>query len=147
MRVFSRRVARYDSGPNLTSLVDVVMVVLIFLMLAGSFSAARVVKGPTAVSPHGCVMAANVLEIYVRSNPAKHSFVALVGSERIEGDPDELAARLEARHHGYLVAGTDPAAVQVIVCPAGGVSYQDVLSVYESARRGGFGRVAFARSR
>ena len=27
----------YDSGPNMTPLVDVVMVILIFLMLAGSF--------------------------------------------------------------------------------------------------------------
>ena len=33
----SHRQIHYESGPNMTPLVDVVMVILIFLMLAGSF--------------------------------------------------------------------------------------------------------------
>src|SRR5437016_5777165 len=37
MRVSGAKKVHYDSGPNMTPLVDVVMVILIFLMLAGSF--------------------------------------------------------------------------------------------------------------
>ena len=37
MRIKGAKAVHYDSGPNMTPLVDVVMVILIFLMLAGSF--------------------------------------------------------------------------------------------------------------
>src|SRR6187431_149579 len=37
MKVEGAKQVHYDSGPNMTPLVDVVMVILIFLMLAGSF--------------------------------------------------------------------------------------------------------------
>src|SRR5687768_14001620 len=37
MKVAAAKHARFESGPNMTPLVDVVMVILIFLMLAGSF--------------------------------------------------------------------------------------------------------------
>src|SRR5215210_3805039 len=38
MRLQGAKQVHYDSGPNMTPLVDVVMVILIFLMLAGSFA-------------------------------------------------------------------------------------------------------------
>ena len=38
MKVSGAKKVHYDSGPNMTPLVDVVMVILIFLMLAGSFA-------------------------------------------------------------------------------------------------------------
>src|ERR1700727_2107606 len=38
MKINAARGIHYDSGPNMTPLVDVVMVILIFLMLAGSFA-------------------------------------------------------------------------------------------------------------
>src|SRR5579862_1559706 len=37
MKIRGAKKVHYDSGPNMTPLVDVVMVILIFLMLAGSF--------------------------------------------------------------------------------------------------------------
>src|SRR6476659_2821250 len=37
MKISGAKKVHYDSGPNMTPLVDVVMVILIFLMLAGSF--------------------------------------------------------------------------------------------------------------
>src|SRR5687767_1491415 len=39
MKLQGAKKVHYDSGPNMTPLVDVVMVILIFLMLAGSFGA------------------------------------------------------------------------------------------------------------
>src|SRR5476651_500867 len=38
MKVKGAKQVHYDAGPNMTPLVDVVMVILIFLMLAGSFA-------------------------------------------------------------------------------------------------------------
>src|SRR6476469_5679414 len=40
MKIKGAKSVHYDSGPNMTPLVDVVMVILIFLMLTGSFGAA-----------------------------------------------------------------------------------------------------------
>src|SRR3954468_3744540 len=37
MKIQGAKKVHYDSGPNMTPLVDVVMVILIFLMLTGSF--------------------------------------------------------------------------------------------------------------
>src|SRR5438270_3526601 len=37
MKIQGGKKIHYDSGPNMTPLVDIVMVILIFLMLAGSF--------------------------------------------------------------------------------------------------------------
>src|SRR4028118_642974 len=37
MKLRAAKAVHYESGPNMTPLVDVVMVILIFLMLAGSF--------------------------------------------------------------------------------------------------------------
>src|SRR4051812_15504104 len=37
MKIRVSQKVHYDSGPNMTPLVDVVMVILIFLMLCGSF--------------------------------------------------------------------------------------------------------------
>ena len=37
MKISGAKKVHYDSGPNMTPLVDVVMVILIFLMLCGSF--------------------------------------------------------------------------------------------------------------
>src|SRR5450432_738215 len=41
MKIQGAKRIHYNSGPNLTPLVDVVMVILIFLMLAGNFGVAE----------------------------------------------------------------------------------------------------------
>ena len=41
MKLQGARKVRYDAGPNMIPLVDVVMVILIFFMLAGSFVGAE----------------------------------------------------------------------------------------------------------
>src|SRR5207253_2215594 len=42
MKIKGAKAVHYDSGPNITPLVVVVMVILIFLMLAGSFGASAI---------------------------------------------------------------------------------------------------------
>src|ERR1044071_8841502 len=39
MKIKGAKAVHYDTGPNMTPLVDIVMVILIFLMLTGSFAA------------------------------------------------------------------------------------------------------------
>ena len=39
MKMKAAKKVSYDSGPNMTPLVDVVMVILIFLMMVGNFGA------------------------------------------------------------------------------------------------------------
>ena len=39
MKMKSAQKIHYDAGPNMTPLVDIVMVILIFLMLTGTFTA------------------------------------------------------------------------------------------------------------
>ena len=41
MKIQVSRKIHYDSGPNMTPLVDVVMVILIFMMLVGQFIGAE----------------------------------------------------------------------------------------------------------
>src|SRR5436190_17504669 len=41
MKLRGAKKVHYDAGPNMTPLVDVVMVIRIFLMLAGSFAGAE----------------------------------------------------------------------------------------------------------
>jgi hypothetical protein len=41
MKLTTSKKIHYDSGPNMTPMVDVVMVILVFLMLAGSFAGAE----------------------------------------------------------------------------------------------------------
>ena len=147
MRVFNARAVRYDPGPNLTSLVDVVMVVLIFLMLAGSFAGLRILPGPAAASARGAVRDANSLDVRVGENPVSHRMVVTAAGVGSYTDVQELLAGLRAKHDSYAAAGIGPETIQIIIRPTGGVSYQHVLTVYETVQRANFRRVAFAATR
>src|SRR5580765_6826661 len=91
----------YDSGPNLTPMVDVVMVILIFLMLAGSFvGAEHYLVSNLPFSPSGAgdtkvppgFIPDEPLDIRVDS-PIPDQFVATAGQIRT-GDAAVLTAAL-----------------------------------------------------
>ena len=149
MRVLKRREVRYDSGPNMTPLVDVVMVILIFLMLAGSIGAARVLQGPLTRGGNraGSFTQALSLDLRVQEDPTSGSFLATGPDFRIAGDATALLSALEGKRRAYEAAGIQPADVQVVIRPAWNVSYQHLLNVYEAAGRAHFSRVALAASR
>src|SRR5437762_14167338 len=100
MRIQGARKVHYDSGPNMTPLVDVVMVILIFLMLAGSFTgaehylisqAAYSKSGAGgATPPPGGIPQDEPLEVRVDS-PTPDRFHVRFGQVSIDNNPQQLA--------------------------------------------------------
>jgi biopolymer transport protein ExbD len=152
MRFPASRKIHYDSGPNLTPLVDVVMVILIFLMLVGSFGASehfrvrnRPIKqtGPGRTTPPAGWVADTTLEI--RVDPRGAGFEAVAGRIRVT-DARQLEEQLRRMLEQFQQAGTPPDKVQVIIGPGKVVRYEHLIRVYESALSAGFTKVAFATS-
>src|ERR1700753_2777622 len=92
MKINAARTVHYDSGPNMTQLVDVVMVILIFLMLAGSFAGAEhylvrnvpyTPKGAAGAPPPPGFVPDEPLEIRVDS-PVADRFVARAGQIQVD---------------------------------------------------------------
>src|SRR5687767_16026267 len=104
MKIQGAKKVHYDSGPNMTPLVDVVMVILIFLMLAGSFVSAEhflvsnlpVVQGGAGAEqlPPGFIPD-EPIDIRVDNDAATGSFVASAGQIRT-GDIEALTKQLRA---------------------------------------------------
>ena len=142
---------RLDSGPNMTPLVDVVMVILIFLMLAGSFVTGRFLKaqavGSTASpAPVTTMPATQPLDVFVDQSGVNDGFVARFGDETVHGDRDLLMRKLAGRRAGFESVGTAAEDVQVVIRPSPHVPYEQVAHVYEAALRAKFVKVAFATS-
>lgn len=144
--------AHYDAGPNLTPLVDVVMVILIFLMLAGSFGGMEHYlvsnlplkqSGPGSTAPPAGWVPDTPLEI--RVDPAGEGFRAVAG--RIQtSNIDALRQQLETMREQFRQAGTEPDNVQVVISPSKIVRYENLIHIYEAALDAGFTKVAFATS-
>src|SRR5215208_2106354 len=102
MKLKGAKQVHYDSGPNMTPLVDVVMVILIFLMMAGSFtqggwflqSTVPIKKsgGAKVELPPGVLPDETQLELRIDNSP--DGFKVLMGDIRIVGDRELLKGRL-----------------------------------------------------
>ncbi len=105
MKIKGAKKVHYDSGPNMTPLVDVVMVILIFLMLAGSFEQGRVVPAEQHADQEGGrrrrdapkpgTIPDEPLDIRVDNSP--DGFRVVAGDIRSTGDRDSLKAALEQK--------------------------------------------------
>jgi biopolymer transport protein ExbD len=138
----------------MTPLVDVVMVILIFLMLAGSFerggwflqSSMPIKKeggGKTEVDP--TKVPDQNLEI--RVDNSGDGFVARIGGDvTVRGDRAQLKTALEGKREMFTKTDTNIDKVQVVLMPGRNVKYNNVILVYEAALRAGFKRVGFATS-
>jgi len=154
MKISGAKQVHYDSGPNMTPLVDVVMVILIFLMLAGTFGGTEWYLtsnlpyspkgGGAAQLPPGFVPD-QPLEIKVDS-PVPDRFIA-----RVEGytadDINKLSAVLIKMRDKLAAAGSPPDKVQVIISPARNVKYKFITDVYTAANQAQFQKVGFAPAR
>lgn len=149
---FRMRTARSEAskafGPNMTPMVDIVMVILIFFM-AGS-----VFLGPewflnVGMAPSvgaGEARPANRFEL-----PTAREVVRLRvgedGAARVDGLGVEGGSveRLAARIEEMRAEGTS-AAVRVVIEPARGSAYQDVIRVYDVCAGGGFAGVGLSKT-
>lgn len=144
---------RFESGPNMTPLVDVVMVILIFLMLVGTFasgewylqqttglmdassSASRTPPPPGYVPDEPIVIRV--------SEPTPDTFLA-VADAISTGDKDDLAAKLLALRRKLERIGKPVDKVAVYIQPQPSVHHRHYMAVYEAALSAGFTKVSFA---
>jgi len=151
MKIRGARKVHYDSGPNMTPLVDVVMVILIFLMLAGSFAGAEhylvsnvpyTPKGAGGEPPPPGFVPDTPVEIRVDS-PTADRFVARVESATAD-DAMRLKAVLEKLRNQLESAGTKRDKVQIVISPGRNVKYKFLVEVYQAALQAQFEKVGFS---
>jgi biopolymer transport protein ExbD len=154
MRIRGAKQIHYDSGPTMTPLVDVVMVILIFLMLASSgfvgaehFLVSNLPLSQTGAGnaqlPPGFIPD-EPIDIRVDA-PTPDAFMASAGRIRT-GDTKALAAQLKAMRLALNQAGKDDDHIQVKIGPGKNVKYKFLVEVYEAALNAGYKKVAFATS-
>jgi biopolymer transport protein ExbD len=156
MKIRGAKQIHYDSGPNMTPLVDVVMVILIFLMLAGTFTGnewylvsnlpLRQTGGGNVAPPPGGFPTDEPLEIRVDENATRDGFIARAGQVQTS-DAKILAAGLAKMNDEFSKAGKGPDKVQVIISPGRAVKYEYLVAVYQAALDAKFVKVGFASSR
>ena len=155
MKIKGAKQVHYDSGPNMTPLVDVVMVILIFLMLAGSFVGAEHFlvsnlpfseKGAGASAPPAGFIPDEPLDIRVDPRATGDGFVASAGQIRVDNNQDALTTQLIRMRKQLNAAGKPTNQIQVKINPGKNVKYKHLIAVYEAALRADFEKVAFATS-
>jgi biopolymer transport protein ExbD len=153
VKISGAKKIHYDSGPNMTPLVDVVMVILIFLMLAGSsFVGAEHFLVSNALSPTGAgntqlppgFIPDEPIDIRVDS-PNPDQFIATAGRIKT-GDTKALTQQLKSMRLALNQAGKDDDHIQVKIGPGKNVKYRFLVDVYEAALNAGYKKVAFATS-
>lgn len=154
MKIRGAKKVHYDSGPNMTPLVDVVMVILIFLMLAGSFIGTEhylssnlpmTDRGGGGEAPPPGFVPDVPLEIFV-SSPSPDRYLARVDTISTY-DARELTRMLERKRDAQRRTGKSIDDIQVIISPTRGVKFRFLVEVYEAAMRADFKKIAFAPSR
>src|SRR5690348_4168645 len=113
MKVQGAKKVHYDSGPNMTPLVDVVMVILIFLMLCGSFGGIEhylasnlpVVKSGGAKSDVKSAFDDIQLDVRVDAPSNSNTWTARFGDVTTTS-PEQLKNALAAKFKQYEAQGT-----------------------------------------
>jgi biopolymer transport protein ExbD len=163
MKVQGAKKVHYDSGPNMTPLVDVVMVILIFLMLAGSFAgstrylmskagfhATGKSTGKPPVPDPNQPPDINIRVDVVPGTMLNQTggFIAQSQSPKIGPTSSEttLQSQLEQVKDKMVSSGTPLDKLQIVLQPGRGVKYQFLLQVYEASLQAGFTKVALATS-
>lgn len=156
MRLRGAKQVHYDSGPNMTPLVDVVMVILIFLMLTGQFVVQehylvsnlplRKSAAGNIAPPPGGFPEYELLEIRVDQNATRDGFVARVGQIQTD-DSRVLAASLKKLADQYIKADPSLEKVQVVISPGKAVKYDQIVEVYQAALEAQFKKIGFSTAR
>jgi biopolymer transport protein ExbD len=159
MKMKGAKQVHYDAGPNMTPLVDVVMVILIFLMLAGKFGgeeqylASNVpIKQKGTPVPNQTVP--NDVELKINVDPAgSDRFVArMEGDDNTYSEIKPLTDALSAKLAQFLAIGKKPDDIQVLISPSSTLQYNYMVQVYAAAlsaetdsggKKEGYTKVAF----
>ncbi len=148
---FKRRDALHGStlhfGPNMTPMVDVVMVILVFFMASAAFMGddwflrAGVVDSPkpgkaaaSAAAPTPPDPLAQRLEVLLDRGPSGETQVTAF--ELVKAPLEAFAARTRT-----LPRGGATSKIEIIVKPVAAVPYQDVVRVHEACYAAGIEKV------
>jgi biopolymer transport protein ExbD len=157
----------YDHGPNMTPLVDVTMVILIFLMMTGSFgsvehylvsNAAFQGSGasPTPI-PANYIPPTNLV-VRVDLEPDSVAEAAMLPRDQQAGAlrwQAVLARRIFTSYSGLRAElaklAEDPQfqdkkTVQVVIDPGYRVLHRHLIDVYQAALGAGFEKIAFRKA-
>ena len=139
----------------MTPLVDITMVILIFLMLAGSFNTLEhylvsdvplQAKGVGAAPPAGAVFPTKFTISVSVQGP---TYVVKAGNFASvkDTDPrracDRLMSQLKAQYKNFKDAGVKMDDVQIIIYPAQNVTLDGLVPAFEAAQNAGFTKVGF----
>jgi biopolymer transport protein ExbD len=147
------KAVHYEAGPDMTPLVDVVMVLLIFLMMAGKFggqikylvSEMPITQtGPSAAPADPTKIPKQDIVLNVTSPAgAVDTFRAFYGRAVNADNEETLTAQLKKLLEEQLAAGTKLEDIQLFIKPTRNVIYSNVVRVYAAAGRAGFTNIGF----
>jgi biopolymer transport protein ExbD len=155
MKLRGAKQVHYDSGPNMIPLVDVVMVILIYLMMTGTFGAAEhylISDVPVEVKGAGAAPALNVpipTQFTIKVSQEGHYYVAKAGnfasvkntdpSKAYHQLKDDLAQQLT----NFNAAGVKTDDIRVVIDPTAAVSLENLITVMEASQDAGFKKIGF----
>ena len=149
MKISGAKQVHYESGPNMTPLVDVVMVILIFLMLAGSFGTSEhymVSSTPIQTTGGGKVelppgwTPPTLIDVRVGAQGEAY----LPGSQTPIVSPDKVSTELAKKLAEFRAEGKNIKDVQVVLRPSDGTRWEALAPLYDAALRAKFEKVGFA---
>lgn len=162
MKLKNGQKIHYDAGPNMTPLVDIVMVILIFLMLTGTFAVGEhflqsniplTQKGVGAAGPSN-VVPDEPLEIRVDSftragadGTLQDVWVAQAGGGApIQNSRAQLKAKLSAMRENFNKANTPTDKIQIVINPGRNTKYKHLVEAYQAALEAEFTKVGFSKA-
>jgi biopolymer transport protein ExbD len=149
MKISGAKQVHYESGPNMTPLVDVVMVILIFLMLAGSFgsgehymlSSSAMGGGTGGPTPPGYVEPARI-EIRVNKEGGVKVPGASAGTPTVIVNNADLVVELNKKFTA-LRATKSADQIELIITPEPQTEWDKLAPVYDAGLRAKFEKVSF----
>lgn len=154
MKITGSRKVHYESGPDMTPLVDVVMVLLIFLMMVGKFGGQNrylisdmpiTSSGPAQAPVDPSQVPKQDITINVTS-PTPDQFRAFYGRTVNATTQDDLSTQLAALLKEKTAAGTPLDDIQVFIKPTRNVKYANIVRVYTAVLQAGYTKVGFQTS-
>lgn len=134
-------VATAHVGPNMTPMVDVVMVILIFFMVSAALMGPEWLLRVALPTPQAAVPSKDIirvtLELSMREGTPVVRMVVGAGTEAVEFQASALAGRIEdvASVHGA-------SSLAVALSAQDGVPYEEVVRAHEGCVASGVNRIA-----
>lgn len=152
MKLKAAQKVHYDSGPNMTPLVDIVMVILIFLMLTGSLAAGEwwlesttplVQKGAGNAEVPKDYVPDTPINIDLESTGEKTWSAKVEGSQERDRTHDDLKRRLQEKLKYLLEAKQTPDKIQVYIRPRRATRYAHLLAAWDATLDAGLKKISF----